>query len=208
MAAMAVAGFAQAASAVPSTPGLYIVDNSTATSQFVALSGGIATWSGTVGNWTTVISTGQTVSGGAVPYLDLDVTATRSGAGATSLDIYYSDIGFGPNTGGGYQLYTYLGTVTGGSATTSAYLSTANTPFATTTALGGSLDVAGVNATINASGVYTAGNPYAITILDHITGNVVSMDTTFTGVPDGGATVMLLGAALSALGLFRKKLIA
>ena len=29
-----------------------------------------------------------------------------------------------------------------------------------------------------------------------------------TGIPDGGSTVMLLGAALSALGLFRKKLIA
>jgi hypothetical protein len=34
------------------------------------------------------------------------------------------------------------------------------------------------------------------------------MDTKFTTLPDGGATVMLLGAALSAMGLLRRKLIA
>jgi hypothetical protein len=34
------------------------------------------------------------------------------------------------------------------------------------------------------------------------------VDVTSTNLPDGGATVMLLGAALSAMGLFRKKLIA
>jgi len=204
IAALAVAGFAQVASATafPTTAGLFIVDNATATTAYVPISGGLAGYSGSIGNWSVVITTGATISGGKNPALDLDVAATRVGTGATTLSIYYSDIGFGSSLGS-YVLSTYLGT--GGPVTTSAYLSTANTPFVGAL-LGGSADVAGA-LVINSTGPISAQNPYALTILEIISGSVTSMDTKLS-VPDGGTTVMLLGIALSGIGLLRKKLTA
>jgi protein with PEP-CTERM/exosortase system signal len=48
------------------------------------------------------------------------------------------------------------------------------------------------------------GNLFAADILSGQTGNTGLVDVTAPGVPDGGATVMLLGAALGALGIARR----
>jgi VPDSG-CTERM motif len=203
---LAVAGLAQVASAIPfpSTFGLYIYDTATGTSKYVAIVGGTASYNGAVGDYTVAISTGITINGGGNPAIDLDVAQATAGAGATSLQIFYSDGGFGPSSGI-YTLNTYLGT--GGPVTTSGYLSAANTPFGQTTLLGGSADVVGanvVNATGSLSGVQ---NPYSLTIADVITGTVTSMDSKLS-VPDGGSTVMLLGMALSGAALLKRKFVA
>jgi hypothetical protein len=206
VAAVAVAGFTQAASAMtfPATAGLFIVDNSTSTTSYVPVSGGVATFAGTFdANWSLVITTGQTVVGGAHPSLDLDVAATHL-AGTGTLSIYYSDIGFGP-TVANYVLSTFLSS--GGPVTTSAYLSAANTAFGMTTSLGGTTDATGNSTTINATGGINNSGPYSLTIVDLIGGNVTSMDTSLK-VPDGGTTAMLLGASLSGLALLRRKLAA
>jgi hypothetical protein len=198
--ALAVAGFSQIASAVPvfpSVPGLYLYDEATGTGQAVAAVSGFASFFGTVGDYTVSV-TGVTITGGSSPFMDLDVAFATAGKGATKLDVFYSDGLFGP-TGGTYMLDT-TGPGTGGPVVTSAYLDT--TVFGQTTALGGSTD--GFPFTVNATGSLNAGS-YYLTLEDSITGSETSVDSSIS-VPDGGATVMLLGIALSGVGLLRKKL--
>lgn len=198
--ALAVAGFAQVASAVPSSAGLYLIDTTTGDTAFQAAVGGIATFVGTVGDYSVNISaTGTTIAGGSYPSLDLDVANATAGLGATTLQVFYSDGAFGP-TAGVYQLATTGPAV--GTVSTSAYMG--STFFSTTTSLGGSLDT--YPFTINATGTISASS-YYLTIKDVITGTEVSVDSHFS-VPDGGATMMLLGIALSGVGLLRKKLAA
>lgn len=189
----------------PASFGLYIYDTSTGVSKYVPITDGTAHFSGAVGNYSLAISTGITIAGGANPIIDLDVAQATAGAGASSLQIYYSVGGFGSSTGS-YTLDTFLGT--GGPVTTSAYLSTANTPFGLTTSLSGSPDVAGT-ITVNASGVLpgTVQSPYSLTIAQIITGNVVSMDSKLA-VPDGGTTMVMLGLALPGVALLRRKFVA
>lgn len=205
----AVAAFAQHAAATPipfpASFGLYLYDTASGASQYVPISGGTAHYNGVVGNYSLAISTGITISGGVNPVIDLDVAQATAGAGASSLQIFYSVGGFGSSTGS-YTLDTFLGT--GGPATTTAYLSAANTPFGQDTSLGGSADVAGT-ITMNASGVLsgTVASPYSLTIADVITGSIVSMDSKLT-VPDGGATLLMLGLTLPGLALLKRKFVA
>ena len=204
-AVLAVAGFAQVASATPTLPtaaGLYLVDTATGDTAFAAAVGGIANFTGTLGDYSVNISsTGTTIAGGGAPSLDLDVANAHAGAGATTLQVYYSDGAFGP-TAGNFTLST-TGPTTGGPITSSAYIG--STFFSTTTTLASSVDTypftVNGTASINSSSYY-------LTLEDLITGSEVSVDTHFVGVPDGGATLMLLGMALSGVGLLRKKLAA
>lgn len=194
---------AQSASAVPvfpSVPGVYIYDEATGDSTSVALSSlGVANFVGTVGDYSVSV-TGLVISGGSAPVLDLDVAAAiaTAGVGATKLDVYFSDGTFGP-TFGAYTLVT-LGPAAGGPATTSAYLDTA--VFGQSTSLGGSAD--SYPNTLNAAGLMSS-TSYYLTLEDSISATLVSMDSTLSVVPDGGATVMLLGAALAGAALLRKK---
>jgi hypothetical protein len=204
---LALAGFSQIASAVPTfptVPGLYLYDEATGTGVAVASVGGIANFDGVVGDYDVNISavsaTGITLAGGSAPALDLDVAEAEAGPGATVLDVYYSDGAFGPTHGAGYMLST-TGPAFGGPIVSSAYLGTS--VFSQTTSLGGSTDV--YPFTVNATGTFSCPS-YYLTLEDSITGSETSVDSQFTTVPDGGATVMLLGIALSGVGLLRKKL--
>jgi len=202
-AVLSVAGLAQIASAVPSSAGLYLIDTTTGQTAFAAdNASGIANFVGTVGDYSVNISaTGTTISGGTHPSLDLDVANATAGSGATTLKVYYSDGAFGPTTAG-YTLAT-TGPASGGPITTSAFMGT--TFFDTTTLLASSVDV--YPATVNGTGTINSGvNTYYLTLEDLITGTEVSVDSHFSTVPDGGATMMLMGMALSGVGLLRKKL--
>ena len=202
-AVLAVAGFAQVARATPTSAGLYLIDTATGQTAFAAdNASGIANFVGTVGDYSVNISaTGTTISGGVAPSLDLDVANAHAGAGATTLQVFYSDGAFGPTTAG-YSLVT-TGPASGGPITSSAYLG--STFFSQTTTLASSVDV--YPFIVNGTGLINASS-YYLTLEDVISGSEVSVDSHFITVPDGGATMMLLGIALSGVGLLRKKLAA
>jgi hypothetical protein len=209
IAALASAGFAQVAMAVPppvfpGVPGLYLYDEATGASAFVANGvNNFANFTGTVGDYSVnVQASGITEAGGIDPILDLDVAHALAGAGATFLDVYYSDGSFGP-TSGGYTLSTG-GPATGGPIVSSAFLG--GSVFSQTTPLGGSTDVAPF--TINATGAINASS-YFLTLEDHISGSEVSVDTTLTVVPESttviAAALMLLPLGIGAVRSLRKE---
>ncbi len=204
-AVLAVVGLAQVASATtfPTSAGLFLIDTATGDTAFAPDNvSGIANFTGTLGDYSVNISaTGTTITGGAAPSLDLDVANAHAGAGATTLQVYYSDGAFGP-TASFFTLAT-TGPASGGPITTSAYMG--STFFLTTTTLASSVDT--YPFTVNGSGPLN-GSSYYLTLEDVISGSEVSVDTHFTTAPDGGATLMLLGIALSGVGLLRKKLAA
>ena len=157
----------------------------------ILASTGAVGWAGSINGWSVVITSGLTkpVQGG-VTQPDMDLSVQSSGPGSGLLTIEFTDTGFGPVSGGvNHQFSGNIGTST---ATSAGYYDTANGQFATTTPLGGSISLAG---------------PFSFTLVDTFTPGTVSTDDNLT-VPDGGTTVMLLGAALSGLGLLRKKLTA
>lgn len=176
--AAAVAGYAQISNAAPTQPGIYLYDEATGASQFVQRTGMSASYSGAVGDYTVVISaTGITMAGGVNPVLYLDIAQAVAGAGATKLDVYYSDGTFGPSAAP-YTLTTF-GPASGGPVVTSAYWD--STVFGTTYSLGGSTDV--YPSTVNAAGTLIADN-YYLTLQDTITGNALSLDSEFSVVPE------------------------
>jgi hypothetical protein len=196
--AAAVVGCAGSALATPSGAAIELISGSTTiivqdngVGDSLAATGGII-WGGQINGWTLVITSGQTkpISGSATtPNMDLSVDASPGGALA-GLTVMFTDTDFGPSFG----LADFNNGNNGTAAFTSAaYYSTSDAQFA----LGNSIVGSG-----NLSG------PYSITIVDTYSIGTISTDDRVTTVPDGGATVMLLGAALSAIGLFRKKLIA
>lgn len=154
----------------PPIPGLFLYDTATGLSEFAPSSGGIASYNGTVGDYTVAISTGQTVVGGANPVLDLSVSTAQTSTSGDSLMIYYSDGSFGPTSG----LYALSSFAFSGSVSSYAYLGAA--PFDFSNPLGGSPDGNGV-VTYNAIGPITANN-YYLTMEDDVSGNVVSEDST------------------------------
>lgn len=186
--------------AIPSAPSFQISLNGTTwTSE-------INGFFGSFGSFTTV-QLGATITGtGANPILDL---STLNVAGTGTLYVEMSATGFGPTTA---PYFAHLGGNIGGSdsVTWNSYVSSLNTLYATSTQLFNATGLVGAvnssqSGTINQSGIYSMTEEYIITS----TGNSVSLDGNIsTQVPDGGATAMLLGSALSALALFRKKLIA
>ena len=188
-----------------------IVDNQTGDVLNTTL--GAVEYSGPWNGFTITVDTGETkpIIGTATdPQLDLNFTVTSPGAG--SLWIYFSETGF---TANGTLFDSIGGTVAGGGTVTDIvgigtdFQNLASVarigPLSATLPNGGysSSTTGAVNLTANDQlwiGVQVVfGNGGGVT-----SGNKnVSLE-----LPDGGATVMLLGAALSALGLFRKKLIA
>lgn len=195
--ATAVAAFSGSALAVPTSgPALELMSGATtyviqdnALGDLSPVAGAIL-WSGSINGWNLVITTALTkpVSGSATePNMDLDVTSSGQGA-LGNLTVLFTDTDFGPSAG---PVETTLGNNGTSTATYAAYYDTGNAQFAETKSLDGS----------------ALTGPYSITLSSIFTPGSISSDQRVT-VPDGGATVMLLGAALSGIGLLRKKLIA
>ena len=199
-AAAVVVGCSGSAFAVPTGPALELMSGASANTVILqdnalgdlsAMPGAII-WSGSINGWSLVVTTALTKpnqGSATMPNMDLSVTSSGNG-GLGNLTVLFTDTDFGPSAGLVRQNLGNNGTST---ATYAAYYDTGNAQFAETTHVDG-------------SGALTG--PYSITLSSIFTPGSISSDQRVTTVPDGGATVMLLGAALSAMGLLRRKLIA
>jgi len=179
--------------AVPSQFGLYL-DAGGGNTSFVGITGGSSVFDQSLGGWNLIVTVGTTLSGGSNPAMDLQVYANGTQASG-DLKIYYSDGNFGPSSG----TYILNSTVfsSPGVAISAGY-STTDTPFGNYSNLGGySIPPNG-----QISGNLTAQGPYSMTIYNDLApGQTISLDTSLS-VPDGGSTAILLGIALSCMGLF------
>ena len=210
----AVVGMAGIASAVPT---LYVSTTGLAGSYTAVANSasGNVTYSGADGVWNLFVTTGFTkpASGSASsPTMDLAISGTSTGAG--SLYIGFADTGFG--AAAGLIMATISGHVVSGAAETYAFTTFADTlnaqPTTTLptgvvlTTLSGSLPV-NASATALLPGVVpnTLGE---IVELSATGATQTSVDASFSPVPDGGMTAMLLGAALSSLALIKRKMMA
>ncbi len=169
-------------------------------------------------SWSVVISTAETkpaLGTAASPVMDLNVQATSLSANPVrNLTITFSDNSFGPAPSAFQtQMSGHVVSGTGQNVTYNTYVSAANVVGAQTTLLTAS----GIMAPPTYSSVKTGSVGtlalYSITQVVTINGTPVgttggsySLDASLTGVPDGGTTVMLLGAALSGLAFLRRKL--
>ena len=191
----------------------------------VAAVSGIATYGNVAfdGQWSVVISTAETkpALGSALnPAMDLNVQATSLGAAApaNNLHVSWSDNAFGPfNADIQAQLSGHVVSGTGATVQYDTYYSAAN-GLSTGGALAGSLyTTSGLVAPSLATkgyasvqnGVNINNSAFGVTELLTITsapGGSYSLDASLNGVPDGGTTVMLLGAALSGLAILRRKM--
>lgn len=165
----------------------------------LAASGGVANFDAAYGDYSLVITTGQTSVGGSEPILDLNIAVTWMGTGsAPALMISYSDGLFGP-TDDPFLLSTVVGVGTTGTISSSAGFS--STPFGNATNLGGSSDVPGA-LVVNASGVIDQPS-YYLTIQDTINGNIAGADGTLQVVPEpstiASAALMFIPLGISAI---------
>ena len=163
---------------------------------------GAVTYIGAVGVFTINVTTGISSGPAAVPNMDLNSVDTTSAAGGT-LKIEFSDNGFTP-VPAGFSLA--LGGVTQGTASFAAYADSSNALFGTGTLLASSGPFTGAFAdTDNASSLGISA-PYSLTLVANLThsGAQNSSFNYHLTVPDGGATLMLLGSSLTVLGLFAR----
>ena len=219
LAAVAVTGSALAIPTIIVTDGILGATVSAAT--------GIVSYSNTAFDsaWDIVITSGLTkpaLGSATSPIEDIQIQATSTKVGpAGPLTVYLFDNGFGPTSG------SYLAAITGHVITGSGATVTFNTYYnlnnsvptlSGATVTGGttsSLTTLTLPASIyNGSASASPGNlanPFSLVEVVSIgTGGLqtaYSLDASITGVPDGGTTIMLLGAALSGLAFLRRKLV-
>jgi hypothetical protein len=195
--AAALIGFSATVQAVPT---LTLSDN-IGDSVSVNATGGVASYNGAVGEWTVNVSTGIANGTTTFPVIDLNSVDQFSSGLGNILTITFTDDNLGPlastylDAVGGTENGTadVFGVMVNGVLLSSSIQSFSGTPFSGT-----------------ASGAISGSFPTTLTIGAQLTasaGGQTSFDDHLT-VPDGGATVMMLGAALSAIGLLRKKMIA
>jgi len=179
------------------------------TTSSYSTAAGLVEWSGSIGAWT--LTTFPAAMGTAIPVtsmpelMGLSFNATSSGAGIHSLTIDWTAVGFGPSTGG-FQAVTGGTLGSGASLTYSTFYSTGNA-IPAVTPLASSLSFAtpgGFNGSDSAA-VGSLGSPFSLTQVITIsdTGAAqTSGNATLSSVPDAGSTLILLGAAISTLGVF------
>jgi hypothetical protein len=201
-------------------PTLTIWDaNSTTTVNPAIVGSGIVAYANAAfdaGQWSIVISTGETkpALGSAIaPAMDLNVQATSLGGGR-NLNVSWSDNAFGPFNGGiGAQLSGHVVTGTGSTVLYNTYFDAANAVSTGGTIAGLQYTTSGLLAPPTYASVQNGAiinnSAFGLTELLTITsvpGGSYSLDASLSGIPDGGTTVMLLGAALSGLAILRRKM--
>jgi hypothetical protein len=199
--AAALIGFSATVQAVPT---LTLSDNNGHTTGPIAAVGGDASFVGSLGGWSFNVAAGTTTGPGAQPTIDLSDNSTWGGGSVGNvITITWTVDNLGPLTGA--YLEAIGGTLNGTSDSFSVLLNGVLLPGSTiawsTTPFSGSK-----------TGSLNGSLPSTLTLVAVLTapigtGAQTSFDDNLT-VPDGGATVMLLGAALSAVGLLRRKLTA
>ena len=187
----------------------------------VAAVGGIANYVNSAfdsGQWSIVISTAETkpaIGSALAPVMDLSVQATSLGGGR-NLNVSWSDNAFGPfNSAIGAKLTGQVVSGTGSTVLYNTYYDAANSPAGSTggTIVGSLYTTSGLLAAPtyfnSVNGATINNSAFGLTELLTITsvpGGSYSLDASLSGVPDGGTTVMLLGAALSGLAILRRKM--
>ena len=154
-------------------------------SQDLSSAAGQVAWIGTINGWTFAITAGDTkpqLGSATSPQLDLGVLANVVGNG--NLIVKFSDTGFGPSSGTVNSTFFENGTST---ASASVLIDSSDKLF------GGAPSTDG-----------TLAGPYSITLVDTFTPGLVSSDHRVS-VPDGGATVALLGFGLVAVESLRRR---
>jgi hypothetical protein len=185
---------------------LLIADESGGDSGF-GTSGMVAITGITYNGWSLDLEYGLSkplVGSATSPELSFYASAMSSGAG--SLTIQFSDDGFGP-VFGGYAL-SYAGeTAATSSAAYKAYLDNTNMLFGGSV-LASSVDSGSFNHDVQ--GIMASSGPFSLTHevrFTHAGGVNVSssISANLVSVPDGGATIALLGSTFLALGAVRRK---
>jgi len=216
MAGTAMLGIAGIANAIPT---LYVSTTGLAGSYTAVASSatGAVSFSGGIGVWSTYITSGITkpANGSATqPVMDIDLNASSTAGG--SLWIAFADTGFSDALGG--VVATITGHVVSGASESYSFLTyddTSNSQPTTTvangsliTTLSGSMPP---NANASANGILPSGAPSTLIEIIQISSSgatSTSTDVSLSSVPDGGATALLLGAALSGLALLKRKVLA
>jgi hypothetical protein len=208
----AVAALASSAYAVPTDALRYSIDGgSTWTTIADNASGDVNSSDNNItalingGGFNLVVTIGFNSGTAGKPDMDLHVAGTTTGSGG--LIVEYSDINFGPVPTGAYNTSFFVNNGAGASASERTIIG-ANSLFAgANTPLTGGIGPIGPFTTgsgTSSASVPGQSDPYSITLVQVLTssgaGNSISTDAHLS-VPDGGNTFMLLGSALSVLGL-------
>ena len=184
---------------------------------------GIATYANASfdGAWSVVISTSETkpaLGSATAPAMDLNVQATSLGVAGRDLHVSWSDDGFGPfnssltatmtghvvtGTGSGvrYQSFYQAGAGVFGAATLVPV-----PPWVALTDSGVLPAPTYMNVQIGGPINQASFGLVQFVTLTAVPGGAYSLDASIGGAPDGGTTVMLLGAALSGLAFLRRKM--
>jgi len=214
MTAVAVAiGFASSAYAIPT---IYISTTGLAGSYTAVASSasGVVNYIGSGGTWNLVVSTGLTapaLGSAGVPTMDLNIQASTLTGGA--LWVAFAANGYTGLGSLGALLTGHivsgapetLGFVTFGDASNAQPTTTLPTGSPITTLTGP------LGLPLSGSGALPGSTPYTLGIVVSFSADGASansIDASFSPVPDGGMTAMLLGAGLTGLFLMRKKLVA
>jgi hypothetical protein len=189
----------QQAQAIP-TGTLTLSDNNGNTTGPIATSAGVASFNGGVGFWNVNVSTG--IGGGTTSFPTLDLNSIDNflgGVVGNVLTINFTLTGLGPLSGG---IFNGVGGTANGVSDVFQVL--INGVPVTTSVAYNTNPFSGAQ-----QGSATGGFPSTVSIVATLTGGANGGLTSFddnASVPDGGTTVMLLGAAFSGLCLFRKKI--
>jgi VPDSG-CTERM motif len=204
------------------TPTLVIWDTGGGSSGAILAVSGTATYANVAfdGAWSVVISTAESkpaLGSATAPSMDLNVQATSLGLSGRDLHVSWSDDAYGPfnsslaakltghvvsGTGAGVQYKTFYQAGAGVWNTAAAPSWTLLTdsgvlpPPTYTSTLNGAINQASFGLTEYVTITSSPAGSYSV---DASIGGV-------SGVPDGGTTVMLLGAALSGLACLRRKM--
>ena len=203
------------------TPTLVIWDDLGAVATAPAV-GGIVVYSNPsfdAGRWSVVISTGESkpaLGSATSPTMDLNIQASSLGIVADNLHVSWSDNGFGPfNSTIQAQLSGHVVSGTGAPISYNTYYDPANSVWTTAATPGGTQTLLTTSGTLAPPLYFSTQNgalsqsAFGLTEFVTITstpGGAYSIDASLSAAPDGGTTVMLLGAALSGLAFLRRKM--
>lgn len=199
--AAALIGFSATVQAVPI---LTLTDSLGNTTGPIAANGaGLATYNGALGNWSINVAAGLSTGSATLPVIDLSDNSVFTAGRGNILTITWVVDNLGPlaglfknDVGGTLNGTTDAFSVLLNNVLLGSTLSFNATPFSGSQTA--SINAAGNANTVTLTAVLTAQDGGQTSFNDHWNANL----------PDGGATVMLLGAALTAMGLLRRKLIA